>query len=220
LRRDGETDDHSAMHAAFDRDVFMVNQKQLALGKSKYFVYDEGGQPLLYVERPTMRLFGRKAPVTFFEDDMAKTPVLVAQQDQGWEFLKREYTLVEAGSETVLARLRRDNIKALFKRTWKIEDPSGALIAIAREDSTFMAVVRRVIDFIPFVGIIGFALLKTDFHILRVDEQGNERKIGSFDRKIGIADKYVLTLRDDPEQSFDRRVAVALGVLLDTAETR
>jgi hypothetical protein len=203
----------------FDRDVFLVNQKQFALGKSKYFVYDESGAPLFYVERAALRLFGKKGPITFFDDESGKTPVLIAQQDNDFEFLRREYTLVEAGSEKVLGRLRRDNIKALFRRRWMIEDAEGNTIATACEDSAALAVLRRVIDWIPYVGLLGPALMKTDFHIFRIDAHG-ERKVGSFDRKIGLADKYVLNLREDPERSFDRRIAVALGVLLDTAEAR
>jgi hypothetical protein len=143
--------------------------------------------------------------------------VLTLQQDNGYEFRRREYTLVDqAGS--VLARFRRDNIKALFRRAWTIEDSEGSLIARAVEDSVIMSIVRRVIDWIPFVGLLGMAI-KTDFDVYAASGAG-ERKIGSFDRKIGIADHYVLNLREDLGRTLDRRVGVALGVLLDTAEAR
>lgn len=207
------------MNTKFDRDVFLVNQKFMSLGKSKFVVYDEGGTALFYAERPTMRLFGRRAPITLFDDEAGTTPVLVAEQDHGWELLKREYTLVDAQTKEPVAHLRRDNIRSLFKRAWRIEDPSGELIAVSREDSTFMAVLRRVVDFIPFLSIIGFAVLKTDFHIFTV-ANGNERKAGSFNRKIALGDKYVLSLKEDPERQLDRRTAVMLGLLLDTAEAR
>ncbi|MEX0749614.1 MAG: hypothetical protein WD359_02305 [Dehalococcoidia bacterium] len=200
-----------------DRDVFLVNQKHLSLGKSKYFVYGEAGEPLFYVERPVMRLFGRRADISFFEDESGGEPVLTLKQDHGYEFRRREYTLVDASGATI-ARLRRDNIKALFRRAWNIEDPDGNLIARALEDSAFMSVVRRVVDWIPFVALLGF-VIKTDFHILASDGP-NETKIGSFDRKIGLGDKYVLNLREDASRRFDRRIAVALGILLDTAEAR
>jgi hypothetical protein len=81
-----------------------------------------------------------------------------------------------------------------------------------------MSVVRRVVDWIPFVGLLGL-VIKTDFHILGRDDAG-ERKIGTFNRKIGIVDRYVLDLREERERRFDRRIGVALGVLLDTAEAR
>jgi uncharacterized protein YxjI len=200
-----------------DRDVFLVNQKHLALGKSKYHVYSESGDELFYVERPTLRLFGRRADITFYEREGDAEPLLTLKQDHAYEFRRREYTLVDGAGETI-AHLRRDNIKALFRRAWTIEDASGTLIARALEDSAFMSVVRRVVDWIPFVSVLGL-VIKTDFHILASSEHG-ETKIGSFDRKIGIGDKYVLNLREDHARAFDRRIAVALGVLLDTAEAR
>jgi uncharacterized protein YxjI len=208
------------MNPKLDRDTFLVNQKHLTLGKSKYYVYDESGAPLFYVERPTMRLFGRRADITIFDDDTASTPVLLLRQDHGYEFRRREYTLVDLATDETLGRLCRDNLRALFRRHWQILDASGSEFAFAREDSTFMAFVRRAVDWIPYVSILGMAI-RTDFHIfLSGDGAAQERKVGSFDRKFGLGDKYVLNLRDDPERRFDRRIALALGILLDTAEAR
>ena len=102
-----------------DHDVFLVNQKHLSLGKSKYHVYSESGQELFYVERPVMRLFGRRADITFYDREGAPAPLLTLKQDHGYEFRRREYTLVDEAGETI-ARLRRDNIKALFRRAWTI----------------------------------------------------------------------------------------------------
>ncbi len=207
------------MNARFDHDVFLVNQKHLALGKSKYYVYDEAQTPLFYIERPTMRMFGRRANIVVFDDDTNKQPLLEIQQDHGWEILKREDTIVDGESNETLGHLRRDNIRALFRRKWSIEDAAGTPFAMARETSAFMSFVRRAVDWIPYVSILGAMLFKTDFEILRgADAEG--AKVGSFDRKRALTDKYVLNLRDDPERTFDRRMAVALGILLDTAEAR
>lgn len=201
-----------------DRDLFLVKQKQLTLGSSKYYVSAESGEDLFFAERPVMRLFGRRADIVIHDDDTkAAAPALTLKQDHGYEFLKREYTLVDANDQ-VIARLRRDNIKALFRRTWILEDAGGTPIGRALENSAFMSFVRRLVDWIPFVSLIGWAI-KTDFDILAENGAG-ERKIGSFNRKFGITDSYVLDLRDDTSRSFDRRIAVGLGILLDTAEAR
>jgi hypothetical protein len=44
--------------------------------------------------------------------------------------------------------------------------------------------------------------------------------VGEFRRKLTILDRYVLDLTADRARAFDRRVAVALGVMLDTGERR
>ena len=91
--------------------------------------------------------------------------------------------------------------------------------ARARETSLLLCIVRRVIDLIPYVEILG-GIVRTDFDILSRAANGQEEKIGPFRRRFSIFDKYVLDFSEDPERKLDRRVAVAVGILLDTAEKR
>lgn len=210
---------NSSASSRFNRDTFFVNQKHLTLGKSKYQIFDESGNPLFHAERPVMRLFGKRANVTIYADEDSKAPVLTLQQEEGWELLNRNYTLVEGSQGTMLARLCRDNVRSLFRRSWQIYDPGGKMIALAREDSPFMTVIRRVIDFIPFLNLLGM-VIKTDFELFLVDKDQKLTLVGRFDRKISIGDKYVMRFDNDPGKRFDRRIAVGLGVLLDTAEAR
>lgn len=199
----------------FDRDKFFVSQRRLSI-KERYFVYDEEGRELFYVERP-FRLFGRRT-ITIYDDESKQDPVLFITQDHYWEALHRNYT-VKTVDDEVLAKLSRNNIKSLFRRSWDIADAAGASLAIAREDTVILAFVRRLVNLIPFVDLLG-GIIKTDFHFIRRDDSGNEEKIGSFDRRISLFDKYVLNLSADPERKLNRRVALAVGILLDTAEKR
>jgi hypothetical protein len=63
--------------------------------------------------------------------------------------------------------------------------------------------------------MLGF--LRTNFVFHRA---GSDRVIGEFKRKLTLFDRYVLDLTADRERAFDRRVALALGVMLDTGERR
>lgn len=199
----------------FDRNKFLVNQKRMSF-KEKYYVYGEDEKELFYVERDFK--FMGKRNITVFDDDTKSAAVLQIDQDHRWEFRKREYTLYDAAGEPI-ASFYRDNWKSLFRRSWDIFDRHGTLIAIAREDSVGLAILRRIIDFIPFVELLG-GLIKTDFHLFRINAKGEEEKIGSFNRRMTFADKYVLDLSGDPGRTLDRRTALALGILLDTAEKR
>ena len=60
-----------------------------------------------------------------------------------------------------------------------------------------------------------FGALKTNFILLQGE---TENVIGEFNRKINILNRYALDLKADPTQSLDRRVAVAIGVILDMDE--
>ena len=79
-------------------------------------------------------------------------------------------------------------------------------IAQAREDSWLKALFRRFIS----------NLMRTDFEIVLSDGT----RVGAFHRKFTVADKYLLDLTGDPTRRLDRRIALGLAILLDTAESR
>ncbi len=201
------------MNERYDRDLFLVNQKHLALGKSKFYVYDESGAALFYVERP-VQLLPRRANISVYADDSKAELLLALHQDHYFELRRREYTVMDQESGEIIGHLTRDNIRAWLRRSWDIRDAAGDVIAVCREDTKIMSAVRRIVDWIPYVSLLGMAI-KTDFHIL-----AGETRIGTFVRKLGLGDKYVLDLKQDPARTLDRRLAVALGILLDTAEAR
>ena len=205
----------ATVDAKFDRDKFLINQKRLSI-KEKYYVYDEQGSELFYVERP-FRLFGRRT-ITVFSDDSKTEALLTLTQDHLWEMFHRNYTVADAGGQ-IIARCSRNNLTSLLRRGWRIMDPGGAMTARARENSLLLCMVRRVIDFIPYVEIIG-GIVRTDFDFLAIAADGQEAKIGTFRRRFSIFDKYVLDLSEDSERKLDRRVALGVGILLDTGEKR
>lgn len=221
---DDDTHDMSAMSmplpspaSKLDRDRFLVNQKHRSWMKSRYYVYDADGAPLFYVERPVKPL--RHSDITIYDDDTRSSTVLVVRQDHGYAALKRTYTLLDPQSESAIARFQRDNIKSWFRRAWEVRDPEGRVIAHAREDTAAIAIIRRVLEFVPYVGAL-VGLVRTNFRLYHVLPDGTEVQAGSFDRKLSIGDKYVLDLEADHERQLDRRIAVALGILLDTGEAR
>ena len=53
-----------------------------------------------------------------------------------------------------------------------------------------------------------------------ITDESQQNQIGKFDRKFTILDRYVLDMTAYPARTIDRRVAVAIGVMLDTGERR
>jgi hypothetical protein len=97
----------------------------------------------------------------------------------------------------------------LFRKQWRCFRPGGEPWFVVREDSLLDSLLRR------YVGPL-FGLLRTNFFFFsRAGE-----KIGRFDRQFTIRDRYVLDMTADSERAIDRRVAVAMGVMLDTGERR
>ena len=87
------------------------------------------------------------------------------------------------------------------------------MLVVAKEDSIILSLLRRTIGGIEIIG----AFLRTNFIIL---EGSTENVIGEFNRKFTLLDRYVLDLSADHNRYLDRRVALALGIMLDTGERR
>ncbi len=247
---------------AFDRDKWLLRQKAMAI-KEKYYVWDEGGQVLLYVERPRyvfrgliaafagiaaavvvfvvlgalagfagngplgallaiLALLGAvfaliavavalspKRHVTFYRDATKGEPVLEVLQDRKIQIPTVTYTVRDRTGK-VLAHLQKNYLYNLFRKQWRCLTPGGTTLCMAKEDSIILSLLRRFLG--PF-----FGLLRTNFIILR---GSGDTVIGEFNRKFTLLDRYVLDLTRDPRRQLDRRVGLALGVMLDTGERR
>lgn len=147
--------------------------------------------------------------VTIYRDDSRSEVLLRVIQDQRVAFLTRTYTVTTATGER-LAILRKTYLHNVVRKRWYVEGPGGEPLAMAIEDSIVLSLLRRVLG--PF-----FGFLRTNFVLVR----GRDDEIfGEFNRKFTLLDRYVLDLSADTARAFDRRIAVALGVMLDTGERR
>jgi uncharacterized protein YxjI len=150
----------------------------------------------------------KKRHVSFYTSQDKTVRVLEVVQDQKVHFITTTFTLRD-DTGTVLALFRKNYLFNLIRRKWEILSPDGSIVWIAREDSMILSLVRR---FVPLMGLI-----RTNFIF---QSAGSDRVIGEFKRKMTILDRYVLDLSADRSRALDRRVAVALGVMLDTGERR
>jgi hypothetical protein len=146
--------------------------------------------------------------VTVYRNESRAEIVLRVRQDQRWAVLTRTYTVMTAAGE-VLAGLRKRYVHNLIRKRWYVEAPNGSVVALAIEESIVLSLLRRVLGSL-------FGLLRTNFVLIRPDGA----VLGEFNRKFTILDRYVLDLSGDPERYLDRRVALALGIMLDTGEGR
>jgi hypothetical protein len=146
--------------------------------------------------------------VTVYRDESRRAPLLRVLQDQRVALLVRTYT-VTLPDGTPLARLRKNYAHNVLRKRWSIAAPEGPLLALAVEDSVVLSLLRRVLGTF-------FGFLRTNFLFLG---PGGD-VLGEFNRKFTLLDRYVLDLTADPDRTFDRRLALAAGVMLDTGERR
>lgn len=153
------------------------------------------------------QLLFRKRHITVYRDDSRREVVLRVEQATRLQLLTASYTV--AGPEgDPLAVIFKKRPRNIFRKRWYGLGPDGPIF-IAEEDSAILSVLRRA-------ALGFFGLMHTDFLITA---PGGEF-LGEFNRRMTFRDRYVLDLKGDPLRRLDRRVALALGVLLDTGEGR
>jgi uncharacterized protein YxjI len=167
------------------------------------------GPPIAYVRQKKMKI---KEEIRFFADE-AETQELFQIKARSWlDTGGSKYDVVDAQDGNV-GLLEHVFGKSLFRSTWRISATEGEEVATARERSQVLAIVRRLIDFVPDVG--GLIPIPYNFDIL-----AGEQVLGKMDRKFQLRDRYVLDLSGDPDKKLDRRLAIALAIGLDTLQNR
>lgn len=186
----------------------MVNQYEVStLGADE----KSAGEPVCFVEQKRMKL---KEDLRAFTDDAKATEVFRIKARQVWDPRAR-YDVTDPLGQPI-GQLQKVFGKSLLRSTWKIFDPAGVEVAWARERSLFVALFRRLVGFVPFIG--NFAdWLPIPYHF---DYFTGENRIGGLERILGLRDRYRLDVSGDPERAVDRRVVLALAVGMDALQAR
>lgn len=150
-----------------------------------------------------------KRHVTFYRNDTKRDKLLAVLQDRKWQPITATYTVRDPAGRT-LALLWKNYLYNIVRKRWYVKAPDGMTLYLAKEDSVILSLLRRLFGQL-------FGILRTNFIIVRSD---SEDVVGEFNRKFTILDRYVLDLKADRNRLLDRRVALALGVMLDTGERR
>ena len=167
---------------------------------------------LIFVVAPVVGIaLSVKRHVTFYRDASKRERLLDILQDKKFQPITRTFTVRDTRGRPI-ARLGKNVLFNLIRKRWYVwaPGPNRELLFLAKEDSVILSLLRR------FIGPL-FGLLRTNFIFLPA---GTEDVIGEFKRKFTILDRYVLDMSADPQRLMDRRIAIALGVMLDTGERR
>jgi uncharacterized protein YxjI len=186
----------------------MVNQYEVStLGPDS----KSAGEPVCFVEQKRMKL---KEDLRAFTDDSKTAEVFRIKAQQVWD-PRATYDVTDPRGEQV-GKLRKVFGKSLLRSTWQMYDAAGEEIASARERSLLVALFRRLVGFVPFIG--DFAdWLPIPYHF---DYFVGDDRIGGLERILGVRDRYRLDVSADADRTIDRRVVLALAVGMDALQAR
>jgi uncharacterized protein YxjI len=165
------------------------------------------GEPLAFVRQKKLAL---KEDIRFFADDSEQEELFRIKARQLLE-LRGRYDVTTPEGERI-GVLEKVFGRSLLRSTWRVLDAEEQHVATAQEKSMPVAILRRVIDLVPYGELVPIVF---QFVVLM-----DEREAGELRRPIGLRDRYILRLGGDPERRIDRRVAVALAIALDALQSR
>jgi hypothetical protein len=186
----------------------MVNQYEVStLGADE----KSAGEPVCFVEQKRMKL---KEDLRAFTDDSKTTEVFRIKAQQVWD-PRASYDVTDASGQPV-GQLGKVFGRSLLRSTWRLYDPAGNEIGWARERSLFVALFRRLVGLVPFIG--EFAdWLPIPYHF---DYFVGDERIGGLERILGVRDRYRLDVSGNGERPIDRRLVLALAVGMDALQAR
>jgi hypothetical protein len=165
------------------------------------------GEPLAFVRQKKLKI---KEDIRFFADESESAELFRIKARAVLE-LGGRYDVV-APDGTRLGVLEKVFGKSLLRSTWRVLDADEHEVAFAHEKSLPVAVLRRVLELVPYAEFIPI--------VFQFTIHADGRQLGEVRRPIGVRDRYVIRLDGDPDRRLDRRVAVALGVALDALTSR
>jgi uncharacterized protein YxjI len=165
------------------------------------------GEPLAFVRQKKLAI---KEDIRFFADESEQEELFRLKARKIMEFRTRYDVTTPMGER--IGVLEKVFGKSLLRSTWRVHDANEQELAMAEEKRMHVALLRRVIDAVPYGDFVPIVFQFT----IRMDG----REVGELRRPIGVRDRYILTIGGDPEHRIDRRLVVALGVALDALQSR
>ena len=196
--------------AAMVVPLFFVSQR-ITLMVNRYEIRsaDTDGRegPLLaFAEQKRMKL---KEEVNFFSDESRTRRVFSFKARQRLD-VHAEHDVFDENGQPI-GMFSKQFGASLLRSTWNLSAPG--IEAVGRERRPVIAILRRIWEFIPYLGDIWVPFV---FHFDFVDKATGQTVLVS-ERQKAIRDRYTVTV---PDSRLDFRVAAAMAVALDALQSR
>jgi len=193
----------SGVATVFQQPQYMVRRKVLKLLGGAFHVYDLQQQQVYAYSK--MKAFKLREDIRLYtgEDMTAELLTIKARQiiDLGATYDVHDPRHGKVGA------LRRKALKSFIRDEWSILDPNDREVGLIQEDSTGLAIIRRVIDLA--------SIIIPQKYVVTI--QG--REVATFQQNFNpFVYKLVVDLSGDQNGLLDRRIALAGAILMAAIE--
>jgi uncharacterized protein YxjI len=198
------------------QDVFLLRQRwTLVVNRYLFSLPDaqgKEGQPVAFVEQ---KRFQFKEDIRFYTDETKRVEFLRIKARQRFDPAAR-YDITGPSGEKV-GEIQKVFGKSLLRSTYRLFDADGRETCEARERSLAVAIIRRVVGFVPYIG--NWAdWLPIPYHF--VFTRGDTVLVHHTRQAWKFTDHYRIDCTPDTERSLDRRLVLAAAVGMDALQAR
>ena len=191
---------------------FLLMQRlTLLINRYEYFLYDNGqqGEKIAFVEQ---KRFAFREHITVWRNEHKSETLFSVRAEKILDAHGK--FLVEDETWHLIGYCRKVFGSSLLRSTWEVHGANDQLLFVAKEQSPAIAIIRRVLQFVPDIG--AFA----NFVPFNFVFEQNGQVVGSHHRVWGsLSDRYALEI-SGALNDCDRRLPLALGILLDALQDR
>jgi uncharacterized protein YxjI len=187
----------------------VVNQYEFSLAGPEW---EPEGEPFAFVHQ---RRFKFKEDIRFYTDDSKTQELMRIKARQ--RFDPRARYDVTAADGAKIGEIQKVFGKSLLRSTYQLYDAGGSEVAIAQERSLAVALIRRLVGFVPYLDNIS-DWLPIPYHF---DFRRGDELLGTHTRQMWkIRDAYRIDMTPDAERTVDRRLILAIAVGMDALQAR
>jgi uncharacterized protein YxjI len=197
-------------------DRFVLRQKIRAMvNQYEFSLLDEEGTeqtPFCFVQQARMKL---KEDIGFYTDDTRSVELMRIKARQAFDPTARYDVTTPDGAK--VGEIQKVFGKSLLRSTYQLYDAAGNEVAIVTEKNAVVALIRRLVGFIPYLGdFADFLPIPYDFVFLR-----DETELGIHSRtRWKLRDTYTIDMTADADRTIDRRLVLAIAVGMDALQAR
>jgi uncharacterized protein YxjI len=197
-------------------DRFLLRQRiRPVVNRYEFFLPDGDGAlgpPICFVEQ---KRFKFKEDIRFYADESKTQEVLRIKARQRFD-PRAKYDVTTPDGQKV-GEIQKVFGKSLIRSTYMLYGPNDEELARVHERNLGVALFRRLVGWIPYVGDLADWLpIPYHFDFLR-----GEERLGVYERQLWKwRDVYTLDMSGDPQRTIDRRLVLAIAVGMDALQAR
>lgn len=183
-------------------DTFVAKRDVFAIGGA-FRIMDAEGNIIFYSRQ---KLFKLKEDIRIFDSKGMEREVLNIKARHIIDF-SAAYDVLDSSTQEKVGVLRRRGFSSMFRDHWEILDKNDLPFASIREDSSFLAFIRRwLLNIIPQTYIV---------------ESINGQQLGIIKQRFNpFIHNFDVDFSASQDEVFDRRLCVASVILLLAIEGR